>query len=218
MRIKLDLHVHTVHSFDGTIDPEGLRAACREKGLAGAAVTDHDSLRGGLEFAAELPDLLIVPGSEIRSAEGEIIGLFLHEDVPPGLSAPETMRRIHAQGGLVLIPHPFDLVKLRRMNARRLLELREEIDAIEGVNGKPRWWFANSTARDFAAEHGFAVTGGSDAHKAEHVGVVYTEMEEFTTRAEFRAALSNAEPGGKRYSPWASQLDRWRARAGKNVP
>jgi len=218
MRIRLDLHVHTVYSFDSAIEPDGLRTACRERGLAGAAVTDHDSLRGGLEFAAELPDLLIIPGSEIRSAEGEIIGLFLQEDVPPGLSAPETMRRIHAQGGVVVIPHPFDLVKLRRMSARRLLELRDEIDAVEGLNGKPRWWLANSAARRFAAEHGLASTGGSDAHKAGHVGLAFTEMEEFTTPSGFLESLPGAVPGGRRYSPWSSQLDRWRARARREKP
>ena len=109
MRIRLDLHVHTTYSFDSTIEPAGLREICRKRGLDGVAVTDHDSLRGSLEFAAELPDLIIVPGSEIRSAEGEIIGLFLSEDVPPGLTAPETMRRIREQGGLVLMPHPFDI-------------------------------------------------------------------------------------------------------------
>ncbi|MBC7229949.1 MAG: PHP domain-containing protein [Actinobacteria bacterium] len=218
MRIKLDLHVHTVYSFDGTIDPDGLRAACRERGLAGAAVTDHDSLRGGLEFAAALPDLLIIPGSEIRSAEGEIIGLFLREDVPSGLSAEETMHRIHRQGGVVVIPHPFDLVKLKRMTARRLLEMRGEIDALEGMNGKPRWWLANSAARRFAAEHCFPVTGGSDAHIAAHVGAVYTEMEEFTTPEGFLASLREAEPGGGRYSPWSSQLERWRARTRRRLP
>ncbi len=218
MRIKLDLHVHTVYSFDGTIEPDALRAACRERGLAGAAVTDHDTLRGGLEFAAELPDLLIVPGSEIRSAEGEIIGLFLREDIPPGLSAPETMRRIHEQGGVVVIPHPFDLVKMKRMTARRLLELRPQIDAIEGMNGKPRWWLANSMAGRFAAERGFAVTGGSDAHKAAHVGMAYTEMEYFASPSGFLASLRDALPGGRRYSPWSSQLDRWRARSRKTRP
>jgi predicted metal-dependent phosphoesterase TrpH len=213
MRIKLDLHIHTTYSFDGTIDPPGLREICRERGLDGVAVTDHDSLEGGLAFAAELPDMVIIPGAEIRSAEGEIIGLFLVEAVPPGLSAPETMRRIHEQGGVVIIPHPFDLVKLKRMSSRRLAELGGEIDAIEALNGKPRWWWANKSARRFARRHGLPMTAGSDAHKASHVGLVYTEMEEFSGAAEFVASLEAASFHGKRYSPWASQLDRWKARS-----
>jgi hypothetical protein len=212
MRIRLDLHVHTTYSFDSTIEPAALREICRERGLDGVAVTDHDSLRGGLEFASRLPDLIVVPGSEIRSAEGEIIGLFLSEEVPPGLSARETMRRIHEQGGVVIVPHPFDIVKLKRMRARRLEELLGEIDAMEALNGKPRWWFANRSAQRFAREHRLPVTAGSDAHKAAHVGLLYTEMEEFNGAEEFLSSLRNASVHGRRYSPWASQLDRWKAR------
>jgi hypothetical protein len=216
MRIKLDLHVHTTYSFDSAIDPAGLREICRERGLAGVAITDHDSLQGSLAFASELPDLLIIPGSEIRSAEGEIIGLFLAEEIPPGLPAPETLRRIHEQGGVAVIPHPFDIVKLKRMSSRRLEELEGEIDAIEVLNGKPRWWWANSSARRFADEHGLPVTAGSDAHKTSHVGLLYTEMEGFSGPAGFMASLGGASVHGKRYSPWASQLDRWRARLRKS--
>lgn len=212
MRIKLDLHVHSRYSFDSAIDPQDIRRACEERGLAGVAVADHDSLEGGLAFASELPELLIIPGEEIRSEEGEIIGLFLQERIPPGLPAPETMRRIHAQGGLVVIPHPFDLVKLKRMSSRRLQELREEIDAVEAINGKPRYWGANRAAQRFADRFELPVTAGSDAHKSEHVGIVYTEMEEFSGPEGFMASLATATVHGERYSPWASQLDRWRAR------
>jgi predicted metal-dependent phosphoesterase TrpH len=217
MRIKLDLHIHTTYSFDSSIDPDGLREICRERGLAGVAITDHDSLQGSLAFTSQLPDLVIIPGAEIRSAEGEIIGLFISEEVPPGLPAPETMRLIHEQGGLVIIPHPFDIVKTKRMTASRLEELLEEIDALEALNGKPRWWWANSSARRFATEHGLAVTAGSDAHKASHVGLLYTEMDTFSGPGEFMASLAGATLHGSRYSPWASQLDRWKARARKQA-
>lgn len=218
MRVRLDLHIHTVYSFDGCIDPSGLREACRRRGLDGVAVTDHDSVRGGLAFAAELPELLIVPGSEIRSAEGEIIGLFLEEDVPPGLSAPETMARIHEQGGVVVIPHPFDYVKLKRMGARRLRELAGEIDALEVLNGKPRYPGANARAARFAESLDLPATAGSDAHVPEHVGLVYVEMEEFNDREGFLASLRTAAVGGERYSAWASQMDRWRARLRRKPP
>jgi predicted metal-dependent phosphoesterase TrpH len=218
MKIRLDLHIHTVFSFDGSIDPSGLRDICAQRGLAGVAVTDHDSLQGGLDFASELPDLMIIPGEEVRSREGEIIGLFLREEIPPGLPAPQTMRLIHEQGGLVIIPHPFDYVKLTRMSSRRLEELRDYINAIEAINGKPRYWGANKRARIFADSLDIPVTAGSDAHTTDHVGLVYTEMEEFTGPAEFMASLRGATLFGSRYSPWASQLDRWKARMRRARP
>ncbi len=212
MRIKLDLHVHTVYSFDSSVDAAGLLEECRRKGLAGVAITDHDSLQGGLAFAAELEQLVIIPGEEIRSAEGEIIGLFLREEIPPGLPAPETMELIHRQDGLVVIPHPFDYVKLRRMTASRLSKLSRHIDALEALNGKPRYWGANRKAAAFAARQGIPVSAGSDAHRAEDVGRVYVEMDEFTNPGEFLVALRGATLHGSRYSPWASQLERWKAR------
>jgi predicted metal-dependent phosphoesterase TrpH len=218
MKVKLDLHIHTIHSFDSTIEPEGLREACLRRGLAGVAVVDHDSLEGGIAFAAELPGLMIIPGEEIRSKEGEIIGLFLEEEIPPGLSAPQTMQRIHEQGGVVIIPHPFDYVKLKRMNSRRLQELLEEIDAIEAINGKPRYWGANKHAGRFADRWGIPMTGGSDAHSLDQVGLVYVEMEEFTDAPGFISALREATLHGKRYSPWVSQWDRWKARMRKTRP
>jgi predicted metal-dependent phosphoesterase TrpH len=218
MKIRLDLHIHTVYSFDGSIEPSGLRDICAQRGLDGVAVTDHNSLQGGLAFASELPDLVIIPGEEIRSREGEIIGLFLKEEIQPGLPAPETLRLIHDQGGLAIIPHPFDYVKLTRMSSRRLNELREHIDAIEAINGKPRYWGANKRARIFANGLNIPVTAGSDAHSLDHVGLVYTEMEEFSGPTEFMDSVGGATLFGSRYSPWASQLDRWKARLRKNGP
>ncbi len=122
------------------------------------------------------------------------------------------MREIRRQGGLVCLPHPFDLIKLHRLRASRILEMREDIDCLEAVNGKPRWPAANRRAEEFAREHGFPVTGGSDAHRGGDVGRVYTEMEEFGTPGEFLAALRGATTNGNRYSPWAAQLERWKAR------
>ena len=212
MRIKLDLHVHTLHSPDSRLSPEELARACAENGLAGVAVTDHDRFRGALEFAEALPDLLIIPGEEVRSREGEIIGLFLHEEIPPGLSAEETLQEIRRQGGLACIPHPFDYVKLHRLTARRLLELREGIDCLEAVNAKPRWWGANRAAGDFARRHSFPVTAGSDAHRAGEVGRAWVEMEEFSGPDEFLSNLREASIHGRRYSPWRGQVERWRSR------
>lgn len=212
MALRLDLHVHSHHSPDSRLGPEDLVRACAARGLDGVAVTDHDRLLGALELRDALPQLLIIPGEEIRSREGEITGLFLREEIPPGLSAEETMLEIRRQGGLVCVPHPFDYVKLHRLTARRLLELRELIDCLEAINGKPRWWWANRRATSFAERHGFPATAGSDAHRAEEVGRAWVEMEDFDGPAGFLDRLGGAVLHGRRHSPWAGQLERWRAR------
>ncbi|OFW70288.1 MAG: hypothetical protein A2V52_07245 [Actinobacteria bacterium RBG_19FT_COMBO_54_7] len=215
MSIRLDLHVHTRYSHDSGTEAEGIRRACPERGLAGVAITDHNALAGGLSFAAELPELVIIPGEEVRSSEGEIIGLFLEEEIKREQTPEKTMDLIHEQGGVVVIPHPFDYVKLQRLSARRLYELRSRIDAIEGLNGKPRYWGANNRAVIFARELKLPMTAGSDAHTAGHIGLVYTEMGSFDNASEFLGRLVEASLGGSRYSPWASQLDRWKARLRK---
>ncbi len=215
MAIRLDLHIHTRFSSDSATKPEGVKRVCAERGLAGVAVTDHNRFEGSLFFTAALPELIVIAGEEIRSSEGEIIGLFLTEEIKKGLSPEKTMDLIHEQGGIVVIPHPFDLVKLKRMSARRLFELRDRLDAIEGLNGKPRYWGANRRAVAFAQELGLPMTAGSDAHIADHVGLVYCEMERFSDRDGFLEGLKGASLGGSSYSPWASQLDRWKARMRK---
>ncbi len=212
MALRIDLHVHSHHSPDSLLNPEELARACSERGLDGVAVTDHDRLQGALEIRDALPHLVIIPGEEIRSREGEITGLFLREEIPPGLSAEETMMEIRKQGGLVCVPHPFDYIKLHRLKARRLLELRELIDCLEAVNGKPRWWGANGKALSFAYRHGFPVTAGSDAHRAGEVGRAWVEMEAFDGPAGFLAGLKTAVLHGRRHSPWAGQMERWKAR------
>ncbi len=213
MRIKLDLHVHSCYSFDSSLEPEELREVCAQRDLDGVAITDHDRLEGALEFQRKLPDLIIVAGEEIRTREGEIIGFFLHEEIPPGLSAEETIGLIKNQGGLVCVPHPFDYIKLKRLTASRLVELGGVIDCLEAINGKPRYWGANRKAMEFSRTKGFLVTAGSDAHRKEDVGKVYTEMENFRGPEEFLKSLEDARVYGERYGAWASQLERWRARS-----
>ena len=105
--LHLDLHSHTYYSPDGITSPQRFVAACQRKGITCVAVTDHNTIRGALAVKEMAPFLVIV-GAEIRSREGEIIGLFLSDEVPPDLSAQETIERIRAQDGLVSLPHPLD--------------------------------------------------------------------------------------------------------------
>jgi predicted metal-dependent phosphoesterase TrpH len=108
--LRADFHMHTHYSKDCTTSPKRLVARCLRVGLGCIAVTDHNTIRGGMEVA-EIAPFPVIVASEVKTTHGEITGLFLTEEIPRGLSPMETVERIKAQGGLVSIPHPFDKVR-----------------------------------------------------------------------------------------------------------
>ena len=149
------------------------------------AVTDHDEIRGALEareFARARPELgvEVVIGEEISTRNGHLLGLFLEETVPPGLSALATIERIHAQNGLAVVAHPFHPMNVRGRGARCLTDLVADLplDAIEVVNNAGFFsWLYDAFAALRNVEWALPVTGGSDAHDAWYVGSGVTRFE-----------------------------------------
>lgn len=187
-------------------------ARARERGLQVIAVTDHNTTSGALATRdlalREFPEVRVIVGEEVRAREGEVLGLFLTEDVPRGLSAAETIDRIHAQGGLAGAPHPFDPFR-HGLGRDGLSSLIDKLDFIEGLNARMTIDRHNEDAREFAAQRGTPLTAASDAHSAREVGRCYVEMPDFATPAEFLAALAQGTLRGRLSSPAIHLLSRY---------
>lgn len=195
-RSFVDLHCHTSFSFDSLSRPADVVAAGARRGLTHLAITDHDRIDGALQARdAAPPGLSVIIGEEIRSADGDVIGLFLSGAVPPGMSALETVDAIHAQGGIAGIPHPFDNLRRSGIESRRGVEMMEvlapALDYVEAFNARVPFGAANDRAGDFAREHGLPGVAVSDAHTVMEVGIAYTILPgPLHDAAGLRAALS----------------------------
>ncbi len=182
MFLKADLHVHTKFSgltkykylvfLDSVEEPKNVLKYAKKRGIDIVAITDHNTIRGGLEAKKLSKEygVEVIVGSEIRTNEGEIIGIFLNEEIKEGLSAEETIELIHDQGGLALAPHPYS--PLLNSLKDRIMSL--DIDGIEVFNAYHRDGIANSIALQKALKMNKALIGASDAHCARMVGYGYT--------------------------------------------
>ncbi len=193
--IDVDLHMHTDHSHDCETPVEVLLATAKEVGLGAIAVTDHNEISGALEARekARAAGVKVIVGEEVKTAEqGEVIGLFIEEKIPRGLSMAETVAEIKRQGGLVYVPHPFD-----RMHAvpdyEHLPAILEDIDAIEVFNPRVAIGAFNEEAVRFAAKYRIVAGAGSDSHVAQGLGSVRIRMRDFEGPQEFLQSLSDAE-------------------------
>ncbi|MBI3286661.1 MAG: PHP domain-containing protein [Chloroflexi bacterium] len=206
--IKADLHMHTRFSQDCTVSPEALIEACRRRGLGTVAVTDHNTIAGGLAVRKIAPFPVIV-GAEIKTNQGEIIGLFLEEEIPRGLSPEETIRRIRQQGGLVGVPHPFD--RLRRSAIRReaLWDILDQIDYLETLNARMVFSADNQMAFELARRRGLPMSSGSDAHTLFEYGRAYVEMPPFNGRDDFLEALRQGRVQGRPSPPLVHLVSSW---------
>ena len=198
--VKTVIHAHTNYSFDSNTSPADLIQTARRQGVDCVAITDHDEIAGALEARA-LGGLEVIVGEEISSTAGHLIGLFLQEFVPPGLSAQETAERIRAQGGLVLAPHPRAYLCDNSLSPAAVERLLPWLDAVEVCNAQnpllwEEWW-----ARRFARRHGLTPYAGSDSHVRGYLAAAYQLMPAFDSPRGFLAALRQAELHVGRFGP-----------------
>ncbi len=202
--VRIDLHVHTRHSHDSAAPVASVLRRCRDAGLGLVAITDHNNIRGGQE-ARDMAEFPVIVGEEIKSAQGDIIGLFLEEPVPPRLPPLETAKRVKAQGGLVGVPHPFDRIRPTALGRKALLEILPCVDFLEGYNAHTALPADNRRGAEFAATHSLPVVACSDSHSALELGRAYTEVpaaELDETPEGLLRAIGAGTCVGRRPPPW----------------
>ena len=171
-RLRIDPHVHTTASYDGTTTPAELVAAARRADLDGIAVTDHDTVEGAREVARLAPDdLLVIVGCEVSTADGHLLALGVDRAPDPGRPLPETARSVRAAGGVAVVAHPF---QRSRHGARA--DAIDDVDGIEVYNAHAVTNVRNRQADRFATRREYPRFGGSDAHRPATVGRAATDV------------------------------------------
>jgi glycosyltransferase involved in cell wall biosynthesis len=191
--IDVDLHMHTDHSYDCATPVEVLLAEARARGLGAIAITDHNEISGAIYARGKANGITVIVGEEVKTADqGEVIGLFIEEKIPRGMTLQETIAEIKRQGGLVYVPHPFD--RLHSVpDYEHLLDVLDEVDAIEVFNPRVAISEFNDEAVRFAAKYRIPAGAGSDAHVPQGLGSVRIRMREFDGPEEFLQSLRDAD-------------------------
>ena len=194
--IEVDLHMHTDHSPDCATPVEVLLETARDRGLGAIAITDHNEVSGALEareIAKEMGDIKVIVAEEVKTAEqGEVIGLFLEEKIPRGMTMAETIAEIRRQGGLVYVPHPFDRFH-SVPDYEHLIDIVEEIDVLEVFNPRVALTAFNEEAERFASKYRIVPGAGSDSHVAQGLGSVRVRIHDFDGPEEFLEAMRDAD-------------------------
>ncbi len=205
--LKADLHVHTEYSMDCDTPLPQIINRCRETGINCLAVADHGTIEGALKMQQLAPFRVIV-AEEILTPDGEIMGMFLKEGIPSGISVEEAISRIKAQGALICIPHPFDIAR-QGLGSRIREDLIRQVDIIEVLNSRGLLPQSSAKAHAFAEKYDLAKSAGSDAHTPGEIGNAYVEMPEFSGRDDFLPALARGKILGHRTNPAVHFASTW---------
>lgn len=231
-----DFHTHDRFSRDSILSEDKFIRLALERGLTHVAVTNHNNVEGAIAVrdrvaALGVDDrLTVILGEEVSTSDGEVVGLFLERTIPRGLTADQTADEIHAQGGLVSIPHPFDPIRSSHIRLAPLetLAAAGKIDMIEVFNSRVTFSRHNEQAAEFAARHGIPGIACSDSHSGFEVAMSFNALPAFATADELRDGLVENEWHGNRstvlihlttrYAVWSNIVRHWLGRDTATAP
>jgi predicted metal-dependent phosphoesterase TrpH len=206
--LRADFHIHTRYSMDCHNELDEIILRCQQLNLDCIAIADHDATEGAFKLKQLAPFKVII-AEEILTPTGEVMGMFLKEHIASGLSIERAIDSIHAQDGLVCIPHPFDPMRGLRLNDEGWEQIIDRVDILEIFNARCPFGKPATKARSYAAKHNKPGTAGSDAHSIGEIGNVTVEMPDFNTPEEFLLSLRRAKVNGKRSSPLVHLNSTW---------
>ncbi|MDZ4762957.1 MAG: PHP domain-containing protein [Chloroflexota bacterium] len=212
---NVELHSHTRWSKDSVIPFETIIKLCRARGVHKIAITDHNTADGALAMHKLAPDLVIV-AEEIMTTQGELLGYFLKESIPAGLTPNETIGRLREQGAAISVAHPFDRLRKGAWHEGDLRQIMDQVDAIEIFNARCIYPADNARAIAFAEAHNLLGTVGSDAHNRAEYGRAVTVMSPFEDAEGFVESLRTAQ-SLRRYSSWFVHLNSKTAKWSKKM-
>jgi len=204
LHLKIDLHVHSNYSYDSFVTQEELVFYAKKRGLDSVAITDHDRIDGALKIAKEI-NLLIIPGIEISSLNGHILGLNVQEQIPKHLSVDETVDNIHEAGGIAVACHPVTYFKIALGK-----HTNSKFDAVEVINSSAfPFNYSVKRSQQIASRLGVAKVAGSDAHYGPEIGHAYTLVDAELEVDKIIRAISKGlcQPFGKAI-PFTTRLKR----------
>jgi len=203
--MKVSFHLHSKYSKDSLLDLEKIAQIAEKNKIDAVILTDHNNLAPEKEIE-KIKKIRIIPGEEIKTKEGEIIGIFLKEKIEMGLGIKETIEKIKEQKGLVIVPHPFDSFRKNRLKEKSLFENIDQIEIIEIFNSRNILNSANKKALEFAKKYNKVFIVGSDAHSQFEIAKAIIEIEDFSDQFDFLEKLKKAKFFTKKTSIFVQSL------------
>jgi predicted metal-dependent phosphoesterase TrpH len=198
--LKADLHIHTCYSMDCDTSLEQVIAQCTKLGIECVAIADHGTIQGALKLK-EIAPFKVIVAEEILTPSGEIMGMFLTEEIPSNISSDEAIARIREQNGLICIPHPYDRFRISALKGKALENIVPFADIIEVFNARTLTPGCTKKAQKLVIKHGKLASAGSDAHSPNEIGIAYVEIPEFNDKAGFLQSLAQGKIVGNKASP-----------------